>query len=156
MRHVCPKSMIGAAIVILIGSAGRLHPAAHSPRYQPLLQGAEVPPDVDQIFSRACQDCHSNKTEWPWYAHIPPMSMLIAEDVRRGRDFLNLSEWASYSKGRKLGYLVAMSSAAVEGVMPPRRYTIIHGDARLSEDDRRKIGAWATEEAVRLHHATPR
>ena len=60
------KSMICAALIIFIAGARVLHPAAHSPRYQPLLHGANVPVDVDNIFSRACQDCHSNKTEWPW------------------------------------------------------------------------------------------
>jgi Haem-binding domain len=142
--------MICAAAIILIASAGLLHPATHSRRYQPLLHGAMVPSDVDRIFNRACQDCHSDKTEWPWYAHVPPMSNLIAKDVRQGRAFLNLSDWQSYSKGRKLGYLAAISSAAISGEMPPRRYTLLHGEARLSDDERRRIAAWAKQESSRL------
>jgi hypothetical protein len=144
------KSLTCTAAAVLIAGAGLLHPAAHSPHYQPLLTGADVPVDVDNIFSRACQDCHSNKTEWPWYAQFPPMSKLIAQDVERGRTFMNLSNWPSYSKGQKLGFLAAMSSAATGREMPPMRYTLIHGDARLSVQERNRIADWAKQEAARI------
>jgi hypothetical protein len=139
-----------AAVAISIGGAGVLHPAAHSAHYQPLMSGASVPQEVSDIIGRACQDCHSDKTEWPWYSRVPPMSMLIAKDVEEGRQFMNLSSWASYSKGRKIGYLVAMSSATAKGEMPPRRYTVIHDEAKLSDGDRRTIADWAMKEMMRL------
>src|ERR1700722_4808782 len=126
MRWVNRRSVVCALFVGVIAGAGMLHPAARSPHYAPLLHGADVPVDISDIFSRACQDCHSNKTEWPWYSRVPPMSKLIADDVQKGRAFMNLSDWQSYSKGLKLGYLTAMSSAATTGEMPPRRYTLIH------------------------------
>jgi hypothetical protein len=150
MRWVNRKSLVCAAFVLLIAGARMVHPAARSPRYAPLLHGANVPADVDKIFSRACQDCHSNKTEWPWYSHVPPMSKLIAEDVQKGRAFLNLSDWQSYSNGRKIGYLAAISSAAIAGEMPPRRYTLIHGDARLSDAERKRIADWVKQESARI------
>jgi len=143
-------SLTCAAAAVLIAGAGLLHPAAHSPQFQPLLLGADVPVDIENIFSRACQDCHSNKTEWPWYAQLPPMSKMITQDVERGRAFLNLSNWQSYSKGQKLGYLAAMSSAATGREMPPMRYTLIHGDARLSDQERSRIAEWAKQEAARI------
>ncbi len=152
MRSISPKYLVCTAFIILIGSAGRLHPAARSPHYEPLLHGASVPADVDRMFSRACQDCHSDKTEWPWYAHVPPMSNLIADDVRQGRTFMNLSDWQKYSKARKLGYLAAMSSATVAGEMPPRRYTLIHSDARLTGAERKRFADWARQESQRLQH----
>jgi hypothetical protein len=150
MRWISLKSVVCAAVVAMIAGAGILHPATHSRTYQPLLHGANVPVDIDTIFSRACQDCHSDKTEWPWYSHVPPMSNLIANDVQRGRAFLNLSDWQSYSKGQKLGYLMAMSSAVTTGEMPPRRYTIIHGDARLTDGERQRLAVWAKQESARF------
>jgi len=147
------KPLSCAVAVVLVAGAGLLHPAAHSPHYQPLLTGANVPVDVDKIFSRACQDCHSNKTEWPWYAQLPPVSTLIRQDVEKGRAFMNLCNWQNYSKGQKLGYLAAMSSAAVSREMPPLRYTLIHGDARLTNQERARIAAWATQEAARIQAA---
>jgi hypothetical protein len=149
MRWMGKVSLAGVAAILFV-SLEMMHPAARGSQYRPVIQGAEVPLEVGEIFGRACQDCHSNQTEWPWYAHVPPMSMLIAKDVEDGRAFMNLSSWQSYSKGRKLGYLASMASAATTGQMPPRRYTMIHGDARLSDSDRQKIANWATEEMRRV------
>jgi hypothetical protein len=152
MRWISLKSLVCTAAVAMIAGAGILHPATHSRTYPPLLHGADMPADINNIFSRACEDCHSDTTEWPWYSHVPPMSKLIADDVQRGRAFLNLSDWQSYSKGRKLGFLIAMSSAVTTGEMPPSRYTLIHGDARLTDAERQKIAAWAKQETARFTH----
>jgi hypothetical protein len=115
-----------------------------------LFEGASVPADIQRIFARACQDCHSNNTDWPWYSHIFPMSHLIAADVEQGRSFVNMSRWQNYSRGSQLGILAAMSNAAVEREMPPSRYLLIHGDARLSDADRHDLAAWARQESARL------
>lgn len=149
MRSMGALSLVGVAVILFAGLE-MMHPAARGSQYRPVIQGANVPVEVGEIFGRACQDCHSNQTEWPWYAHVPPMSMLIAKDVEDGRAFMNLSEWGGYSRGRKLGYLASMASAAATGMMPPRRYMMIHGDARLSDSDRQKIANWASGEMRRL------
>jgi hypothetical protein len=134
-----------------ITAARAIHTAPVTPVHRPLIEGAKVPADVKRIFARACQDCHSDNTVWPWYSQLFPMSRLITADVQQGRAFLNLSEWQSYSRGRKLGFLMAISNAAVDREMPPFRYLIIHGDARLSDAERHEIADWATQEATRLH-----
>ncbi|HEY3841536.1 MAG TPA: heme-binding domain-containing protein [Bryobacteraceae bacterium] len=149
MRWFSVKSAVCVVVGIMIAGVGLPHPVTRIREVQPLLHGA-VPIDIDSIFSRACQDCHSNKTVLPWYAHVPPMSKLVADDVERGRKFMNLSDWQSYSKGQKLGYLTALSNAVSAGEMPPQRYTFIHGDARLTDAERLRIAAWAKEESARL------
>ena len=59
-------------------------------------------PTVASIFARSCNDCHSNRTVWPWYSQIAPISWLVAYDVRQGRQKMNFSEWdASGSKNSK-------------------------------------------------------
>lgn len=120
------------------------------PPHEALLQGANVPAEVSRVFERACQDCHSNNTHWPWYAQITPISFLVAEDVNRGRRFLNLSDWQKYSRGQKLGYLSAMAAATRNQKMPPRMYSALHADARLSDAERKVIAAWAGEERKRV------
>ena len=149
MRWFSVKSVVCVAAVVMIAGVGMPHPVTRVHEAPPLMNGA-VPVDIDSIFSRACQDCHSNKTVLPWYAHVPPMSKLIADDVEHGRRFMNFSDWQSYSKGQKLGYLMALSSAVSAGEMPPRRYTFIHGDARLTDAERLRIASWAKEESSRL------
>jgi hypothetical protein len=125
-------------------------PVLKDPPHEALLQGAAVPAPVEQVFERACQDCHSNNTRWPWYAQVVPASFLVAKDVERGRRFLNLSQWERYSRGQKLGYLVAMGTAATNQKMPPRIYSLMHADARLTADERKLIADWAKEERRRL------
>jgi hypothetical protein len=46
-----------------------------------------------ELTARACFDCHSNETVWPWYANIAPASWLVQRDVDKGRKKLNFSEW---------------------------------------------------------------
>jgi hypothetical protein len=127
-----------------------VRPTMKEPPHEALLVGASVPGEVSQVFERACQDCHSNNTRWPWYAKVTPVSFLVAKDVSRGRQFLNLSEWQKYSRGQKLGYLAGMADAARNRKMPPRIYRTMHSDARLSDQERRLIAAWAAEERKRV------
>ena len=34
--------------------------------------GSEIqaPPEIAEILERACYDCHSHETDWPWYASL--------------------------------------------------------------------------------------
>jgi mono/diheme cytochrome c family protein len=82
-----------------------------------------------ELAVRACFDCHSNETEWAWYSNIAPISWLIQRDVDEGREKLNWSEWGPESEGDE------SAEAVLEGSMPPSKYTLIHPDARLSDQE---------------------
>src|SRR5215467_4475093 len=73
----------------------------------PLLGGSQVPSSVRSILSRACQDCHSANTHWPWYSKVPPLSWQVHKDVAQGRSFMDLSKWSEYTEGERKGYLAA-------------------------------------------------
>ncbi len=103
-----------------------------------------------RVFSKACKDCHSNDTEWPWYAKIPPISLGVAADVHKGRAAWNLSEWPKYSRGKRLGFLSAIAVGAVGERMPPLAYRLVHPESRLNAKDRTLLVKWATEERSRL------
>lgn len=150
MQWITRCAFMAACSFGLITGAHAIHRVAATLANRPLLEGASVPADVQRIFARACQDCHSNNTQWPWYSNLFPMSHLIAADVQQGRSFMNLSNWQSYSRGRQLGVLAAISNASVERQMPPFRYLLIHGDARLSDAERRELAEWAGQESTRL------
>ncbi|HEY6566335.1 MAG TPA: heme-binding domain-containing protein [Actinomycetota bacterium] len=79
----------------------------------------------------ACLDCHSNETTWPWYSNVAPMSWLIQKDVDEGRDHLNFSEWNRPQEGTE-----ELLEVVEEGEMPPVNYTLLHPDARLTEEER--------------------
>lgn len=116
----------------------------------PLLVGAVIDSKVLPIIGRSCQDCHSEKTAWPWYSYVPPMSWLIENDVRRGRNQMNLSRWESYSVREKERRLAEMSAVVRNQVMPLPRYLLLHPGARLSDSDIDQINRWALKERRRL------
>jgi hypothetical protein len=139
-----------AVVVGLLGGAQFIRPVPTSPPWRPLLAGSEVSPVVYQMLERACQDCHSSNTQWPWYARVAPVSWLVLDDVEKGRSFLDLTRWHEYSKGERLGYLAAMASATKSKRMPPERYTLLHPEARLKDEERIALADWARGEHKRI------
>lgn len=83
---------------------------------------------------RACFDCHSNQTSWPWYSNIAPVSWLLQHHVAEGRQSLNFSTWGS---GRQQAGRAARLAA--DGQMPPLDYLILHPEARLTDAERQQL-----------------
>jgi uncharacterized membrane protein len=108
-----------------------------------LLRGSTVPVPVRAILERACQDCHSEKTVWPWYSHIAPIARQIHSDVERGRAFMDLSKWNDFTESERSGYRAAIGAAVQNHVMPPPKYVWLHPEARLSSDELELVKAWA-------------
>ena len=98
---------------------------------------------------RACFDCHSNATVWPWYSHVAPVSWLLADDVKKGRKEVNFSEWGGYTQKRKLRKLKEICDQVKEGDMPLKKYVPLHPASKLSDADRAAICDWAKAEAKR-------
>jgi hypothetical protein len=84
-----------------------------------------------ELAVRACFDCHSNETKWPWYSNIAPMSWLVQRDVDEGRGQANWSEWGSDPDDE--------SSESAETVldesMPPLGFALLHSEARLTDEE---------------------
>jgi len=87
-----------------------------------------------ELAVRACFDCHSNQTVWPWYTNVAPVSWLVQRDVTEGRATLNFSEW-----GRQQEAALEAAEAFREGEMPPVQYTLIHPKARLSDAEKAEL-----------------
>jgi len=87
-----------------------------------------------QLARRACFDCHSNLTTWPWYSNVAPVSWLVYRDVVDGRSNLNFSEWNQPQDGA--GDAVEAVSG---GSMPPWYYTIMHPKAKLSSSEKQQL-----------------
>ena len=96
------------------------------------------------VLDRACGDCHSNDTVWPWYTQIAPASWLMAYGVKEGRKAVNFSEWAAYPPEQQRKLLVAACQDASEGKMPGP-YTLLHPEVRLSAQDVETICAAARQ-----------
>jgi hypothetical protein len=139
------------ALAALMAAASVLTPPVKSSRGgDPLLAGASIDPQVLSILERACADCHSERTVYPWYSYVAPVSWLVASDVASGRRHLNLSAWSEYPLVRRERSLSEIANQVKDGEMPMAIYTLIHRDARLSEADVNAIFQWTQAERTRL------
>ncbi len=86
------------------------------------------------VLDRACRDCHSNRTVWPWYTRIAPVSWAMAYGVRAGRKAMNFSEWAAYQPDEQQ-MLLAESCQDVSTGKMPGPWTLLHPEAKLSTGD---------------------
>ncbi len=108
-----------------------------------------TPQHIDAILRRACFDCHSHETRWPWYAWVAPMSWLVARDVNHGREHLNFSMWNVYSAKKKREKLEEVWEEVAEGNMPLPIYVVMHPEAALSDDDKTALYTWLRSIGVR-------
>jgi uncharacterized membrane protein len=103
----------------------------------------EIKADVKvmEVFQKACYDCHSNITIWPWYSQIAPFSWAVSNHVIEGRKALNFSTWENYSvedKEKKIKDIYRTVYAA----MPLQSYLIAHKEADLTKEERTFIRNW--------------
>ena len=144
---------VGAAAVAAVGgSLIRPFGAPDSSAKQVIFRAAQIDPETLAIVQRACQNCHSQNTEWPWYSHVAPVSWLVVSDVNEGRRHMNLSDWPKDSE-RAAKKLERMSEEVGYKVMPPAKYTLLHPAARLTDSQREQLIHWADQEAERLKPA---
>ena len=130
-----------AVVLVLILLAIQLVPYGRSHRNPPVvLEPPWDSPATRTLAERACFDCHSNLTRWPWYSHVAPVSWLIERDVVEGREKLNFSEW-----NRPQESAHESAEAVNEGEMPMYAYTVMHGHARLSPQQRDRLVAGLTQ-----------
>jgi hypothetical protein len=144
------KWIFGALVVVFALLQFTNPPRTNPPVVNDLMATSTPPPPVAAMLHAACYDCHSHETKWPWYSRIAPMSWLIADDVVEGRKNLNLSEWPAAMPDRAAKRLESMSEIIGYEEMPPKKYTAIHADARLTESQRKELTDWLDVEAVRL------
>jgi hypothetical protein len=111
----------------------------------PVQSSIPAPPEVEEILRRACFDCHSNDTRWPWYGYVAPVSWLITHDVSEGRYALNFSEWDDYDEEEQLDLIERVAEEAEEARMPPSIYLPLHEEARLSREEVDRLIHWAEE-----------
>jgi len=92
-------------------------------------------PATRALAKRACFDCHSNETRWPWYARIAPASFLMANQVTDGRRDLNFSEWDKPQRSR----MDDVQREVDNGDMPFWDYVLLHPEAKLSAAEKARL-----------------
>ena len=123
------KYLLLAAVLIQLIPFGRSHlnPAGNK-------EPSWNSPDTRELVRRACFDCHSNQTMWPWYSNIAPVSWLVQRDVNGGRSHLNFTEWERPQRHAK-----DVAAEVKQGDMPPWFYLPMHAAARLTAAEKQAL-----------------
>ena len=135
-----------AAVALIVGRVETEQRAAIEPRNHGL--PAPFNSEPAQVLVRACGNCHSNHTDWPWYSQVAPASWWIARHVHRGRERLDFSAWETYSPQQRREKLESICGLVSTDRMPPRLYRSMHPEAKLAETEKKRVCAWAQEETI--------
>ena len=109
----------------------------------PVQSEIEPPPEVAAILRRACYDCHSNETQWPWYSRVAPASWWMISHVRVARGDLNFSEWPTFDLELQELALRDIEEQIKKHKMPLPSYLLLHPEARLDDEARQVLLDWA-------------
>jgi mono/diheme cytochrome c family protein len=123
------KWVLLAAVLIQLIPFGHTHlnpPASKEPSWNS--------PETRELMHRACFDCHSNGTVWPWYSNVAPVSWLVQRDVNGGRRHLNFSQWDLPQRHAK-----DVAEQVKEGEMPPWYYLPMHSAAKLTDAEKQAL-----------------
>ena len=131
------------AVLILIQLYPVSRPGVSQDNPDDLIKNVEVPIEISIILKSTCYDCHSNETNYPWYANIAPIKWLVYDDVKSAREELNFSEWNVLTKMEMTEILDDISSEVLDGEMPLKIYPLMHPKAKLSKADREAVSEWA-------------
>lgn len=129
-------------VVIQIFQPRRTNPPAVPSKS--LTAHVRVPEDVHSALMRACGDCHSNQTRWPWYSQIAPLSWVITDDVNEGRRHMNFEDWEALESPKQANdRLIDICEEVKKKGMPPFSYRLVHEDSRLKTQEISSLCSWS-------------
>ncbi|MGR3810722.1 heme-binding domain-containing protein [Jiulongibacter sp. NS-SX5] len=104
----------------------------------------DVPENVKIVLDKACNDCHSNNTKYPWYANLQPAAWILADHIEDGKRHLDFSEFAAYEPWKAHHKLEEIAEEIEKDGMPLDDYVFMHKEADLSDEEKRTLITWAT------------
>lgn len=130
------RKLIGALFIfgLVVFGLIQLVPYGRNHTNPPVLQEPNWDAETRAIAKRACFDCHSNESTYPWYSYVAPVSWLTQRDIEQGRDELNFSEWEMDEEKAD-----DIAEVILEGEMPLPIYLVMHPEARLSDSEKRQL-----------------
>lgn len=105
----------------------------------------EAPQDVAKLIQSVCYDCHSNRTQYPWYSHVAPVSWWLEGHIKNGKSKVNFSIWDTYTPAQQVRLKNESAELIEKKWMPILTYKITHADARLTEAQRLMLIDWLKE-----------
>lgn len=135
---------LGASLLL-----ARIHPFGDAGLYKamgaqaPLMTRSSLPENARTILAAKCADCHSTETRSPFYGRLAPISWLMERDIVKGRKYMNLSRWDTYSTDQQQILRAKIVRETKAHDMPPLQFQMIHWNARITEADVRSFVTWA-------------
>ena len=105
----------------------------------------KLPGDVHTMLKRACYDCHSDNTQYPWYAAVQPVGWWLNRHVTDGKAELNFSDFARYDAKRTVRKLRNLADEVHDRDMPLKSYLLVHGEAKLTDAEAARLARWAKD-----------
>ncbi len=102
-----------------------------------------IPADVNGILAKACFDCHSNNTRYPWYCKLQPVDWWMTKHINEGKEEFNFDEYLSHSVRYQYNKIHEVAELVEKHKMPLNSYLWMHKAAKLNEDETKKVIAWA-------------
>jgi hypothetical protein len=139
---------IGWALLIALIAIQFIRPAKNqTTELQPhaIQTKFEVPENVSAILKKACYDCHSNNSEYPWYSTIQPVYWWLNDHIEEGKGHLNFDEYTNKRLRYQYHKMEEVIEQLKEGEMPLNSYTWTHTDARLSPEEKQALTGWAQQ-----------
>ena len=150
------KILLGLAVAVIaiqfVRPAKNLSPAVGP---NDITAMVAVPAEVQRVLARACYDCHSDNTRYPWYAQVQPVGWWLASHIHDGKRHLNFSEFGAYDAKIAARKLRGVARTVNSGFMPLHSYTWIHRDAILTSAEKKLVADWAEAARAQLGAATP-
>lgn len=114
-----------------------------------------VPGDVQAILVKACNDCHSNNTHYPWYANVMPVGWILSNHIKEGKREINFNEFAVYPIKKQLHKLEEVAEQVERDEMPMSSYRRLHKEARLTDAEKKALMDWAKQARSELMAKNP-
>ncbi len=139
---ILKKILIGLLVIFVIAQAFRPAKNNSGDTTKDISVSYVVPEDVKTILAKACNDCHSNNTKYPWYAEIQPVAWWLSDHIKDGKRHLNFNEFDGYRIARQYKKLEECIEQVKEGDMPLSSYTLIHKNAILTDAEKQILFNW--------------
>ncbi|WP_315817484.1 heme-binding domain-containing protein [Paraflavitalea speifideaquila] len=142
------KKKILLAILIILVVIQFIRPARNESgaiTANDITQQYHVPEPITDLLKRSCNDCHTNHTRYPWYTNIQPVGWWMQEHVEDGKRNLNFSEFGTYKPKDQDHIMEEIIEVIEKNEMPLNSYLWMHGEAKLSEEDKEVLIAWAKQ-----------
>ena len=137
------KILLSIFIIVVLIQLIRPMPNISDDNSKSITTAYEVPDDIQKMLQRACADCHSNKTNYPWYSKIQPVAWWLNHHIEEGKEELNFSEFKNYKPKRQKHKLEEIAEQVEAHEMPMTAYTWTHPAAKLTEEQRTQLINWA-------------